>query len=270
MNKRFVLLIFLLLGSQACADAWIYSFDGPHRAYQIRRDGTPIPLSIFQTIRPDDEIKVLSRSFRLTLGFPDGSKQTITKENSPYTVQDNGEIPTRIDNFLYWTRNVIEELGGQEDLININMVTRGRQAGASSVLVTNNLQYLQDDRTTLNLLVDRVSQFEGKINDHVMVRQTPIKHVVMMVLDESVTLPLEISIGGNALIFSNAPVPQCPYNDPQLPSLQEACSLWLFTQQDGKWQVEALSRLMALERSSMTSYLIQLIRHAAKSHDLTL
>ncbi len=260
-----LLLICVLSVPSVYADAWIYSFDGPHRAYQIKRNGELLPISVFQTIRANDEIKVLSQGFSLTLGFPTGVNTTITRENSPYVVADTGEIPSRIDNFLYWAQSTIRELGGEEDLIGVNMVTRSRQTQSPPVYVTNYQQRLQMGRVSINLFSENPTSLNEVVNDQLKVRKASANHVVTMQLGKT-PLPVKISLAGNTLILSNDSVPHCPYEDKGLPSSNEICTLWLFKQQDGQWEIEALSRLMSFEDSSLRNYLIQLLWYAVRQN----
>ncbi len=127
--RRLLLFTGLMawLGS-SFANPFIGGYDGPAHTYKIERmvEGRPeaIKVAVFENLLPGDKVSARSPRWGLTLTYADGTEVKVTRENSPYVVEDVGEVPDTISNLIYWAKNTLEDFRGEQKFTPVNLITR--------------------------------------------------------------------------------------------------------------------------------------------------
>lgn len=159
MIRQILFITVLLLTTQATAADWagrIEWYDGPAKSYLLERDGQPVPVEQFyQPLFSGDKLTLTDKNHRMGLRLGGGTEITeLSHENSPYSVELQGRVPTPEVSLLTWVGQTLGLLQ-KEEVETTTTVTgggRGTEEVSASDAIPLYLTLPQYRRRTMRVL----------------------------------------------------------------------------------------------------------------------
>jgi len=101
-NVVLTLLLGLSVNASSATVGWIDDFEGEPNNYSLVRGEQPLPVEFFTPLQNGDKVKALHTQNRIILKFGDKIQIEVTPENSPYIVEQVGQVPSKFDHLLTW------------------------------------------------------------------------------------------------------------------------------------------------------------------------
>lgn len=101
---------------------FVESFEGSPDGYAIEREGEIVPVAIFGTLYAGDRVEVRLDGGKIKLRLADRRSLMVTRADSPFLIEDAGEVATVQGNIVRWLGGF---LGGQSNHVaGRSLVTR--------------------------------------------------------------------------------------------------------------------------------------------------
>jgi hypothetical protein len=265
---KYLLSALLMLPATSLANEYIYSFDGQARAYKITRGDEELGAAVFLPLREGDEVSVLTDWATLTIRSPGADDVVVSRQNSPYRIEAPVNSPAGFDNLLYWATTVLNDFTGKENISRVNLVTRSVPRGDAVIALPPVDSLVTPGTSSLTFVVKGV-RIDVRLKDREGT-DIPLEQsrggLLIATIDSDSRYPLSLVSGDTVrrIELTEQGAPRCPHAEAKL--MAEACLLWLAGQQEGRWQLSAISQLNQSD-SPQSAYLVRVMASVVTRKD---
>ncbi|MBW2208616.1 MAG: hypothetical protein JRG79_17050 [Deltaproteobacteria bacterium] len=265
--KLFV--VYVCTMTSVSAATWVTNIESSPEEYSVERRGNVVQVQVYSSLIRGDIIIINGENSKIQLESDDGSIVTISKTDSPFTVESTGEPADWDKNLTEWVLSLFSEESGSEQNV-VSMVSRGGIDGHSRIVIpavsTSFVQLSSGNRDFCLQWIGGSPPYKIRIT-RVEVPNIIVAHRYLV--KSEVVLPdlalrtgqylleifgshaLSAMVAINVVPQESVPVPPIKFQVTKMsPKMRVTLkSAWLAEQDDGVWRLEAVQQLCRLHNN---------------------